>query len=377
MSESESELVLEAFQLDYLKFQKVVYQVLGLLQGNTHPEKKSSILKKCLTIGIMAIFIISLFLNVNYEFEGELRMAISTYSLNIVGCFQVFCKLIVLNLFSEEIKQLIGWIGAFHVDPVWKDYTSFVKERFQITLRFLKAVEKFVVFGGTAMGQLILLTYFWNGTILFRIPYLQGSIKYFWQHIAMTYIVLFYILIEFIHLFFGFYFVAILNIFIDSLEKLDNENFIKSSRNHLKDYHKIHLEIWQKLKDFVRVFSFVQNIQAAACLPLIVNSFYNSTIYPNIFLNHLILIPVITQLFEICLLGEFFDSKTTEIFRKLYLSKWYEMSRDDKMILVLMMRMTIKPFSLKVAGIYNINMMAFVDVIKFCFSFCAILLAFT
>uniref|UniRef100_A0A3F2ZEA0 Odorant receptor n=1 Tax=Phlebotomus papatasi TaxID=29031 RepID=A0A3F2ZEA0_PHLPP len=364
--------VLEAFQLDYFKLQKRVFQVLKILHGDSY-----CLYRRSLGPGLLVIIIISLIFNVSYEFKRE---DIATYSLIFVGFSQVLLKSIVLNVYPKEIRELIAWIGAFHVDSTWMNSRHIVRERFQATLRYFKAVVKFVLVGDILTVQLMAFLYFFNGTLLFRIPfvsYLHENIQFFWQYIAMTYTIFYYASTEFINFFFGFYFVAILSIYINSIEKLDDENFVKSSRNHLKDYHHKHLQILQKLEDFVKIFSFILNAQAVSYLPLLINTFYNITIHPDIFINYLILCSIVTQLFEICLLGEFFDSKTTEIFRKLYLTKWYEMSRDDKMILVLMMRMTIKPFSLKAAGIYNINMMAFVDVIKFCISFCAILHAMT
>lgn len=177
-------------------------------------------------------------------------------------------------------------------------------------------------------------------------------------------------------MFFGFYFVAIFNIFIDSIKLMNNEEFIKLSKCHLRNYHKKHLQIMQKLKDFDNIFSFVKTTQTGSCLPLIAGAFYQIMLYPNIAVTYVMLFAIIAQLFEICLLGEYFHCKIEEIFRTLYLTKWYEMSQEDKMILLMMMKMTTNSFSLKAAGMYEINMMAFVGVIKFCFSFCVILLAF-
>lgn len=236
---------------------------------------------------------------------------------------------------------------------------------------------RFIIVGGVFIVQLRALTYFWSHTIFFRIPLSHGTIQDIWQYIALTNSMLFYISSEIILLFFGFYFVTILSIFIKSIEKLDNERFVRSSRNHLRQYHWKHLRILQKLRDLDKIFSLVKIVQTGSCLPMIVGALYHIILYPKFIVTYLTLLAVVTQLFEICLLGEFFNSKTTEIFRKLYLTKWYEMSKDDKLILHLMMRMTIYPFSVKAAGIYDINMNAFVDVIKFCFSFCALLFAMT
>lgn len=160
MVQRESEFDLEAFQIDYLKFQKVIFLILGILQGNPFSEMKASIEKKCLTPGIMAIFIISLILNTFYDFEGDSTMVIATYSLILVGFCQVFCKLIVLNLFSEEIRELIGWIAGFHVDPTWMNFRYLLKEHFQSTLRRLKAVAKYITLNNFKVDCLITKLFF-------------------------------------------------------------------------------------------------------------------------------------------------------------------------------------------------------------------------
>lgn len=142
MSQKDSNFVLEAFQLDYLKFQNTIFQILKILQVNSKLKIKSFCLRIQHMPGIMVIFLTSIVLNGFYETHGENVMIIAGSSLLLVGIFQVLCKIIVINLFPEEIKELINWIGEIHVNPAWTYLRIFIKERCQVTLRYLKIVTK-------------------------------------------------------------------------------------------------------------------------------------------------------------------------------------------------------------------------------------------
>lgn len=228
----------------------------------------------------------------------------------------------------------------------------------------------------TATSQAMVINYAWTDTLNFRIPFLPGTLEFVWQYIAIVGSAFFLIMAEFLLIYFGFYFWAILNIFLESIKNLNND-YVRSSRYHFRQYHKKHLDILLRLKHFDALLTTIQIIQMGTCLPMTIGTLYLIRLYPNWIVVYLMFIASITEIFEICFFGEVIHSKTEKIFTALYLTKWYEMSREDQMILLMMMRMTITPFSLKAAGMYNINMRAFLEIVKFCFSFCAILYAFT
>lgn len=221
------------------------------------------------------------------------------------------------------------------------------------------------------------LGFYITNILIFRIPILPRIAEYIWQSIALTVSITFLIIVECLLLFFGLYFVAIFNIYLDSIDRLNDKDFVKSSRSHMRHYHQKHLQILVKLKEFDTIFSSIQIILLGSATPLIIGTLYLIRLYPTLLIGYLMFLPVMLQFLEVCIFGEFIHSKTDKIFSALYLTRWYDLSKEDQMILLMIMNMTLKPFSLKAAGMYEINMRTFLNVTKFCFSFCAFLYAFT
>ncbi|GAB0100768.1 Odorant receptor [Sergentomyia squamirostris] len=172
----------------------------------------------------------------------------------------------------------------------------------------------------------------------------------------------------------GFYIVTILHIFVECIEVLD-QDLESVELQFIRKLHRLHLEILDKLQEFETLFSKIQMVQTATSLPLIVGGFLLLRLYPHSLLCYLMYMVFILQFFVLCFFGEFIHSKTEQIFTALYMTRWYEMSLEDQMILLMMMKNTITPFTLMAAGMYNINMAAFLEVMKLSFTYSAILFA--
>ncbi|GAB0089604.1 hypothetical protein DMENIID0001_041760 [Sergentomyia squamirostris] len=171
----------------------------------------------------------------------------------------------------------------------------------------------------------------------------------------------------------GFYIVTILNIFSDGIAVLDQEIRNAIDQKYLRNLHLLHLEIQINLREFETLFYRIQIVQIVTSLPLIVGGQLLILLYPTSLISYLMYMVFIRQFFVNSIFGECIHSKTAGIFTALYLTRWYEMSLSDQMILLMMMKNTIKPFAIKAAGMYSINMAAFLEVVKMSFSFCAIL----
>lgn len=140
MSQKDSNVVLEPYQLDHLKFQKRIFWILKILQGNANSGIRGSFFRKFIAPGFMIILIFTNVLNAFCDIEGEPIIVITSSLLIFVALSQVFCKVIVTIYFSEKIHELIKWIDLLHVDASWTSLGVFIKERFQVSLRYLRIV---------------------------------------------------------------------------------------------------------------------------------------------------------------------------------------------------------------------------------------------
>lgn len=216
---------------------------------------------------------------------------------------------------------------------------------------------------------------YFSDTLVYPLPLLTRGQQFIWQSFAIICILISVIAVEAIFLTIGFFIVGILNIFLDAIEKLNNEEFISTPNFSLKNYYLKHLEIMVKLKEFETFFSSVQIVQLITSFPLIVAGLFMIRLYPTMVVCYSDYLLCLAQFFIVCLFGEFVHSKTEKIFRHLYLTKWYSMSTNNQLILLIMMKMAFKPFSLKAAGMYEINMRAFLEATKLSFSLCALFTA--
>lgn len=207
-------------------------------------------------------------------------------------------------------------------------------------------------------------------------PGLPRDQQFIWQIFAIFIVGISVVVVDSVFMTMGFFIVGILNIFLDTIAKLNSKEFIRSSNCNLQDYYQKHLEIMVKLKGFDKLFSALLVIQLLTSCPLIVAGLFMIRLYPKMIVCFLVYGICIGQYMLISIFGEFVHSKTEQIFRDLYLTKWYEMSLKDQMVLLMMMKMAIRPFSLKAARMYEINMKSFVEATKLAFSLCTLLFAF-
>uniref|UniRef100_A0A240SY94 Uncharacterized protein n=1 Tax=Phlebotomus papatasi TaxID=29031 RepID=A0A240SY94_PHLPP len=172
----------------------------------------------------------------------------------------------------------------------------------------------------------------------------------------------------------GFYFIAILNIFGDTIRLLDNSE-LTNKRELLLHTHKFHCEILEKFELFGRVFYYTFTLQIGSIVIFILNIIFimrgdaGYAFYP-------LSLAVFGQFGAICIFGEFIFSKTEQFSVELYHTKWYEFDLKEQKIILMIMLMSQRQFGLKAAGMYDINLMMFIQVVKAGISFCAILYTF-
>lgn len=173
----------------------------------------------------------------------------------------------------------------------------------------------------------------------------------------------------------GFYFIAVLNIFSDMILCMDNSN-LGNRKEFLKMCYLLHCEILVKFELFSNVFYMILIAQTSSSTVYILVLFYLLLVTKTFSLFPVVLL-VLLQFAALCAFGEFIFTKTEKLRFDLYLTKWYEFNLNDKKFLLMMMIASLKPFGFKSAGIYDINSIMFIQIMKMGFSFGTILYTFT
>uniref|UniRef100_A0A3F2ZEA7 Odorant receptor n=1 Tax=Phlebotomus papatasi TaxID=29031 RepID=A0A3F2ZEA7_PHLPP len=361
---------------NYQQFQRKIYLLIQILTCNvshSNPNAIYSLSRRFLVTVLFGLLVMSNGLNVLLKLDIEDLWFKAAGLLFFIGTLQVVYKMFAISRSAEEIRDLLEWIGDLHTNPSWAHLKNFVETRFRESLLYVKRI---IILSLIVTPQGMSLNMFLSDTLIYPMPGLPRDQQFIWQIFAVFIVTISVIVVDSVFMTMGFFIVGILNIFLDTIAKLNSKEFVRSSKCNLQDYYQKHLEIMVKLRDFDELFSALLVIQLLTSCPLIVAGFFMIRLYPQMIACYLVYAVCIGQYMLICIFGEFVHSKTEQIFRDLYLTKWYKMSIKDQMVLLMMMKMAIKPFSLKAAGMYEINMKAFVEATKLAFSLCALLFAF-
>lgn len=226
-------------------------------------------------------------------------------------------------------------------------------------------------------GAGIILYFVYIDSMLLAIPGVFPKINgtLFYQHVHQVSLIqlstLMVLLPDTALLTIGFYFFAVLNIFSDIIQDLDKVESSKK-KQFLIHIHKIHCDILNKFKLFGQVFFFTFTIQIATSVVFVLSVFFLMYNEKSVAFIPLLLV-VFGEFGTLCIFGEFIYSKTERFSTELYLTKWYECSLEEQKILFMIMHISQKPFGIKAAGMYDINLVMFIDVVKAGVSFCALL----
>ncbi|GAB0095287.1 hypothetical protein DMENIID0001_106490 [Sergentomyia squamirostris] len=144
---------------------------------------------------------------------------------------------------------------------------------------------------------------------------------------------------------------------------------LRTMKKHVKM-----IEILGIFNDGVKLMSFIQIIMSVIMYLVMM---FGMQLLSSEYSLYMMFCCVLVQLFLLCVFGEIIKSETEIIFWNLYLTNWYEMNLNDQKIILLMMMNSQNEIGLKAAGIYDVSLMAFVQILKMSLSYSAVILTFT
>ncbi|GAB0087914.1 hypothetical protein DMENIID0001_022790 [Sergentomyia squamirostris] len=159
------------------------------------------------------------------------------------------------------------------------------------------------------------------------------------------------------------------------IAQLNESEVYSVNKGFLRDIFRMHLNT-------IRLFNILSKIYFYMSLAQVTSSFHGlcfllyGVLVHGLDISSLIILIVVTgQLFGFCLIGELLYAKTASLPNVFYLTKWYEFSSRDKKDLALMLQMSQQAYVLKAAGVIDVSIFTFVEVIKLAGSYCAIFFA--
>uniref|UniRef100_A0A3F2ZEE2 Odorant receptor n=1 Tax=Phlebotomus papatasi TaxID=29031 RepID=A0A3F2ZEE2_PHLPP len=312
---------------------------------------------------------------------------IMLFVLNImmtVGVLQICSKTTSIVTNSNDLNVLLLFIQQIHkvheIDFIRNSSEIHLTKILRITKQIIRKFI-FPVWFTTGIAMFFYFAYY--DVILLGVPGIilepRSTTMPFYQHIHQSFLMVevvgCLIFVDMILITFGLYFTAITNVFCYTIRSLDNSKLCDITQL-LINIHQFHCTLLQKYQLLNEIFGYTFTIQTATSLVYILFIFYllrseEAIVFIPLFIT------ILTQFGVLCIFGEFLFSKTEGLAVELYLTKWYDFSIKEQKTLLMMMYMAKRPFGLKAAGMYDINLYIFIQVIKTGISFCAILYTFS
>uniref|UniRef100_A0A3F2ZDI0 Odorant receptor n=1 Tax=Lutzomyia longipalpis TaxID=7200 RepID=A0A3F2ZDI0_LUTLO len=327
---------------------------------------------------LLYIFI-NVYLTVNRIFlsmEEENILELCTGICTTIGLGIFFTKTFTICYYEEEIVELFKWIENFYLDNSEPILTKLKAESLEKTLWILKLFFKYYITFTTLVITYVNFFYLMNDIQMINLPGVSKTTTVYLQIILyFSYILLFDIPVLCFGCL-GIIFIGILKYFNESIALLENTEEESLDDGFILVLYKLHCEIYEKFCIYENIFSFSVFFDFFFNTTSIIGVMLIIRLYPYLNIFHVVLATLVSQLLIYCIFGELIFNETQKISLNLYLTKWYDLNRENKHALLLMMVMSSRPFGLKAAGMYNINIIVFVQIMKLCFSYCAIIYAF-
>ncbi|GAB0094554.1 hypothetical protein DMENIID0001_098690 [Sergentomyia squamirostris] len=179
-------------------------------------------------------------------------------------------------------------------------------------------------------------------------------------------------------LFIGINNIGVLNILTKLCQALNKPHIIAEHNvgNLLRAMVKLHAELIEHLNRFYDIFYFGFIIQLATSVLILLLNFHLILHNNEQFIFYVLLASVMLQFTPFCVFGDIIHGKTERIFTDLYQTLWYEMKLEDQKMILMMMIISQNTYGIKAAGMYDVNLIMLVQIVKLSFSYCMILYAF-
>uniref|UniRef100_A0A240SXY6 Odorant receptor n=1 Tax=Lutzomyia longipalpis TaxID=7200 RepID=A0A240SXY6_LUTLO len=295
----------------------------------------------------------------------------------IIGYCQTYVKIMYILLNIDGIDEIFEWIQELHREHENELISRIYAERLRKFLKVVKFITRIITISygsGAVFGSIHLMTV----QPYFKVPFVNKSYEFVHRLVGpftLIYNAYNIYTADSIIIFIGIYFIAALGILSDIIGLLNESSNTPSTGYFLPKIISFHIEILKNFVDFCEMFKFLIFYQLINGTGFILFNLYLIGESENYFFFWVSFICVFAQFALFCLFGQIIFNKSERIFTDLYQTKWYEMEVKDQKALLLMMKMSQNEFGLKAAGMYDINLILFINVFKLCFSWYAVLYA--
>ncbi|GAB0093305.1 hypothetical protein DMENIID0001_083880 [Sergentomyia squamirostris] len=336
------------------------------------------------------IFLISTVFNIKHvllTYDSVNRVQ-ATYTICFIAIHvQAFGKALMLVFNYDDFKELFGELKKFYTA---KDHPMVMDARNRHNATHIKGITYGVMLHWTTywFGEVFLQVFIRaHGAIKFPmqyyIPFIEESSPYFYisntvlQNFVFFFALNVMILVDCTIILIAFQFRSELVCLSEIISKLDDIEMYKKNKGMLLIIYRMHWNLINLFNVISNMYFYMSFFQVASSFHGICFLFYGYFVHGFDISGLIILLVVFAQIFIHCLFGEILFANTAALPNALYLTKWYEFSARDKRDFLFILQNAQRPCGVKAAGVIDVSIYTFVEVLKLSGSYCAVFYALT
>ncbi|XP_055708826.1 uncharacterized protein LOC129805043 [Phlebotomus papatasi] len=345
----------------------------------TGPLKRRILISLSLVNNLLNVILSANHLVLN--FHGKLTTNIMGSAVIVFGSSQIVLKNFSTYFYRENLLELFRWTQSLHN----KQQNGVLKV---ITEESLLKYDKLWIILFKITHGAIFVTCFVFGVnnivkgdagVLFRFPFISMNFVYYSE--LMVSLQLICVCISGIITITSD--LGIVYIGMEIMSTLDVLHyFILSYKDRtpkkidfLEVVTRDHSAIIEKINHFNNAIYMLSFTQFVTSTLLCLIAFADISMNSKSPIGYLIALCSMSQLFLPCLFGEFIKIKTERLSISLYFINWYNMNRKDQNNFIVILGLMQRTYGVKAAGMYNVDIYTFIQIVKMASSYCAILLA--
>uniref|UniRef100_A0A3F2ZEN1 Odorant receptor n=1 Tax=Phlebotomus papatasi TaxID=29031 RepID=A0A3F2ZEN1_PHLPP len=313
--------------------------------------------------------------------NADLLQKIMTILISI-GMVQVSTKVMSIPFFKEDLNKILLWLKDIHRIRQIDFVNHSAQENLKTSFKFTKMIPKILILGYLGAVSTYMSYFAYVGKVVIAVPGLvpiaEEYLVFYCIHQFLSNItaVSLICVTDYIAISIAIYIAGAFNILHDMIKCLNDSELVEKEREFLRSIYIFHNELNRIFKNFLNIFYYSFFAQYTSTVGFLIFLFFLLN-QNRVFFIYACCVTVLTQLGFLCWFGEVFCAKTGRIFNDLYMTKWYELSLKEQKVVLITMQGSQRAFGFKLAGMFQIDLVMFVQVIKLCFSCYAVLLSLT
>uniref|UniRef100_A0A3F2ZEF7 Odorant receptor n=1 Tax=Phlebotomus papatasi TaxID=29031 RepID=A0A3F2ZEF7_PHLPP len=313
-------------------------------------------------------------------FEGYLNTNIAVSLIILCGSIQVFFKTFSMRYHQKSVTKIMYKIKSLH-NQYENTKLNYIAEesltKFGNIWIICCRLETALMF--SAVTSIMIYNIFKgdSGTNI-EIPFLPKTIFYYNKILQILQLILTelatvcVICTDMCLAFFVFEILAASEILCQYISL--NINIIDESPDFFKIITLRYFEIVKSIKLFNSIYSIMSLVQFVTSAFLSFITFFIVQTNPMNPIGYVIVLAILSQFFIPCLFGELLKVRIEKFSTVLNFANWYDFSLKNQKKFLFILGITQKEYGLKAAGMFDINIFVFIDIVKMALSWCTFVL---